>query len=652
MLQNIRDGARGWLAWVIVGIISVPFAFWGINEYFSPAPKTIIVEVNGVELAERDFQQQVSLRKRQLRSMFQNQNIDLSFMENRIRQETLEQMIEEEVLVQSAMDAGMRIGDALLATRIHSFSAFYNEEGQFSQQRYEETLRYQGMTPTRFEWDVRRVLLTDQLREGVLRSTFLTDYDQQQRTLLEEQQRFLSYLIIPANRFNDSVTIPDAEVKTYYNEHMTQYMTAEKVSIEYVELSQANLISTESISEETLKQLYQERKASFTTPGQWNARHILFKGNATEEEIEAALKKAQEVLTKINAGESFEELAKQFSDDVGTKKNGGDLGWFGAGMMVKPFEEAIMAMKVGDVSTPVKSQYGFHIIELLDVKPEVVRSFAEVRTQLEKDIQKEGAETKFEGQAEQFGNLAFENPNSLEVLIETLNLESKSTGLFDRTGGAQKDQHPILSHSQVIEAAFSDDVLEGGYNSEPIEIGEQHAVILRLKDHEQAKAKPLDELKQEIVSAITRDKTRAEAQSLGKTLLDQIKQTGDSKSTGATDLNWSPAQWIKRKDTTLKQPVIVREAFKIGQPSENAAIYKGFKLDNGDYALVTVLEVKDGVVPPPVTEESTTDDRQDELRQKAEQQQQALGTSEFGQLVSGLKADAEIKDYSKKLSDG
>jgi len=276
------------------------------------------------------------------------------------------------------------------------------------------------------------------------------------------------------------------------------------------------------------------------------------------------------VLTKINAGESFEELAKQFSDDVGTKKNGGDLGWFGAGMMVKPFEEAIMAMKVGDVSTPVKSQYGFHIIELLDVKPEVVRSFAEVRTQLEKDIQKEGAETKFEGQAEQFGNLA-----------------------------------------------FSDDVLEGGYNSEPIEIGEQHAVILRLKDHEQAKAKPLDELKQEIVSAITRDKTRAEAQSLGKTLLDQIKQTGDSKSTGATDLNWSPAQWIKRKDTTLKQPVIVREAFKI-----------------------------------PVTEESTTDDRQDELRQKAEQQQQALGTSEFGQLVSGLKADAEIKDYSKKLSDG
>jgi len=136
MLQNIRDGARGWLAWVIVGIISVPFAFWGINEYFSPAPKTTIVEVNGVELAERDFQQQVSLRKRQLRSMFQNQNIDLSFMEARIRQETLEQMIEEEVLVQSAMDAGMRIGDTLLATRIHSFSAFANDDGQFSQQRY------------------------------------------------------------------------------------------------------------------------------------------------------------------------------------------------------------------------------------------------------------------------------------------------------------------------------------------------------------------------------------------------------------------------------------------------------------------------------------------------------------------------------------
>jgi len=377
----------------------------------------------------------------------------------------------------------------------------------------------------------------------------------------------------------------------------------------------------------------------------------LLKATAAEEE--AALKKAQEVLAKINAGESFEDLAKQFSDDVGSKKKGGDLGWFGAGMMVKPFEEAIKAMKVGEVSTPVKSQYGFHIIELLDVKPEVVRSFAEVRTQLEKELQKEDTEAKFEGQAEQFGNLAFENPNSLEVLTETLNLENKSTGLFDRTGGDQKDQHPVLSESQVIEAAFSDDVLEGGYNSEPIEIGEQHAVILRLKDHKQAKAKPLNEVRQEIVTAITRDKTRAEAQSLGKTLLDQIKQTGDSKPVESTDLNWSPAQWIKRKDTTLKQPVIVREAFKIGQPSENTAIYQGFELDNGDYALVTVLDVKDGVVPPPATEKSTTDDnQQDEPRQKAEQQQQqALGTSEFGQLVSGLKADAEIKDYSKKLSD-
>jgi len=641
MLQGIRDSARGWLAWAIVIVICIPFAFWGINEYFNPAPKRIIAEVNGVELSERDFQQQVSQRKRQLYAMLQDQDIDLSFMEKQIRQSTLTQMIEQEVLIQSITDAGMQISNALLATRIHSFPMF-QKEGDFSQEHYEQALRYQGMTPTGFEWQIRRALLTDQLREGVLRSALWTDYEQEQHIRLDKQQRSISYLIIPASRFNDSVTITDAEIETRYKEHAKQYMTPEKVSIEYVELSQHDVLNTQSIDEESLQAYYQERKTTFIRPGEWKARHILIEvdQNAPLADREAAEKKTQDLLAKIRRGDSFEKLAQQFSDDIGSKKQGGDLDWFGPGMMVKPFEEAIEVLKVGEVSEPVETQFGYHLIKLEDKKPEVIRPFEQVRTQLEQEIQKEHAEAVFYEKAEQFANLAFEHPDSLEVLTETLNLERKVTDWFDRTGNQQK---AVLSHRKVIEAAFSDTVLQEGYNSDPIEIGEQHIVVLRLKDHLTAKAKPLIEVKEEIITALKQEKTRTQTQALGQTLLEQINKKGNPDILAKEhDLNWSPSQWIQRQDNTLASQ-IVHETFKIGQPSENKALYEGIKLDNGNYALIAILAVKDGQAPT---------DKENERPKHSEQtkQQRAVGQSEFNLFISALKASAEIKDYSANLS--
>ncbi|HEW98859.1 MAG: hypothetical protein DRR00_20860 [Candidatus Parabeggiatoa sp. nov. 3] len=648
MLQKIRDGARGWLAWVIVTIICIPFALWGIGEYLHPAPKRVVAEVNGVELSERDFKQEVSQQQSRLRAMFQNQGIDFSFTDEQLQQlrkNTLDYMIEEELLVQSVRDADMRVSDALLATRIHTFQAFH-EEGKFSQARYEQTLGYQGMNPTEFEWKIRRALLTDQIREGVLRSALVTDYDQQQRTRLEEQQRSISYLIISTSHFDDSVTITDADIKKDYKEHAKQYRIPEKVSIEYVELSEKNLsLTKQEIEESTLRKRYEERKASFTTPGQWKARHILIKVDTTQADVEAANQKAQEVLAKIRAGESFEELAKEFSDDPGSKRKGGDLGWFGPGTMVKPFEDAVKTLKMGEVSELVKTQFGFHIIRLDDAIPEVTKTFAQMREQLKQEFQKERAESEFYGQVDQFANLAFEHPNSLEVLIDTLKLESKTTELFDRQGGNQKDA--ILSHSKVIKAAFSDQVLKEGLNSEVITIGEQHAVVLRVKDHEQAQAKPIAEVRDEIIEALKQERTQEQAKVLGESLFDQIQQNGDPEIVKEQGLSWSSAHWAKRIDTTPNRD-IVREAFKMGHPAEKTALYQGLQLDNGNYALITLLEVKDGVVTLPEEKDSKTPDPREQAKKW---QQRALGESEFNYLVSGLKASAEIKNYTKKLSE-
>ena len=650
MLQSIRDNAQGWLAWIIVIIIIIPFALWGIQEYLHPTPKRVVAEVNGVEIPEADFQQQVRQREHQLRAMLKNQNIDLSFMKSQIRESTLSQMIEEELLVQTAIDAGMRVSDELLQQRIRQIPGFQEENGTFSPILYENALRSQGISPGGFEREMRRSMLTDQLREGILRSALLTMDDQQQRQRLEAQQRYVSYLIIPTTRFQKTVVIGDTEIENDYKKNSARYMTAEKVSIEYVELSKENLIKPQELDENTLKQRYQERKAAFTTPAQWKARHILFAVNqsAKPEEINAAKNKAQQVLAQIRAGKAFEELAKTFSDDAGSKNQGGDLGWFGTGAMVKPFEEAVKTMKVGEVSEPIQSEFGFHIIKLEDSKPEVTRSFAEVKQQLAEELQKEAAESAFYGQAEQFANLAFEHPNSLDVLAETLKLPIKTTELFEHTISPETDS--ILSHQAVIDAAFSDAVLKEGYNSEVIDIDEQDIVVLRLKDHQPAQLKPLAEVKAEITTNLTREKAKAEVQTLGKDLLNQIKaQANPDQLASKHDLQWLPAQWIQRHDSTLKQPDIVREAFKMGHPSKNQAIYQGITLSNGDYALIALLDVKEGKVTTAKTDKTKATD-QSSTEKSTQQQQQALGESEYQQLVSELKGNAKIKNYSQQLA--
>jgi peptidyl-prolyl cis-trans isomerase D len=647
MLQSIRNNAKGWLAWVIVILISIPFALWGINEYLHPNPKRIVAKVNDVELLDQELQQEVYQRRQQLRAMFQGQpNIDLSFThEPAFKERVLTDMIERELLIQTAIDAGMRISDTFLAGYIHKIPAF-QQEGQFSQTLYEETLANQMLPKTSFEQDIRRSLLIDQLREGILRSALLTDNEQKQRHRLEEQQRYISYLIIPSQRFKDTVNVTEAEIEEYYQNQRSQYKTPEKVSIEYVELSQKNLITQQAIDESTLKSRYQERKAFFTTPEQWKARHILFKlaADATPEQEQTVKETAQNVLTQLREGSSFAELAKQYSDDAGSKKKGGELDWFSPGNMVKPFEDALKTLQINELTQePVKTQFGFHLIQLQDHRPKTERPFEEVRTQLEQEIKTERAESEFNGQVDQFANLAFEHADSLNVVANTLNLTVKTTGLFDRdlTNVSTTDTNSILSHPEIIKAAFSEPVLKERFNSKLIEIADQHVVVLRIKEHIESQFKPLAEVKDEIVTTLREQKMQAAAKDLGEQLLKQIQSTSEPKTVVTEhNLTWSPGHWIERHDSKLKQPEIVETAFKMGRPKDETAIYHGLQLNDGNYALIAIIDVKDGVGTVAANDQ----------QQLKERQQRDIGETEFNQFLAGLKETADIKNMLEEKS--
>lgn len=637
MLQSIRDRAHGWLAWVIVILIAIPFALWGINEYVSPPQRQAVAVVNDVEIQQHDFDNEVQMQQRQLRAMMKQPGMDLSFMDAQIRQNTLDRMIEHEVLLQTAYNHGLRISDASLLAHLHNLP-YFQDQGKFSQVAYEQVLQAQGFQPAMFEGRMRRELLVEQLQQGVSRSAFLTTYDQQQRTKLEEQQRLVTYLLIPTQRFESTVTVTDAEIEAHYKAHPQNYMTPEKISVQYVEFSNAEVPLKEEPTEDMLKQRYEERKATYTTPPQWHARHILVKteNNATPEQIAEAEKKAQDLLAKHQAGQTIEELAKQYSDDTGSKSSGGDLSWFGEGAMVKPFEEAVIALKDGEVSSaPVKSQFGFHIIQRIESKPESIRSFDEVKVELKAALQKEQAETEFYTQQEQFANLAFENPNSLDVLANTMNLKVKDSGMFDRSGIAND---PIFSKPAVLKAAFADNVLKDNYNSEVVELDTMHVMVLRLKDHELPKSKPLEEVKAEISNLLKTEKMQAEAQKLAESLLAQLKQQVDPNTLAQDNqLSWANSQWVKKSVSTFPYPLIVQQAFKLGTPEQERALYQTIKLGNGDYALFALLSVKEGEV----TENKNAE--------KLEPVRMAVGESDFQQLVGGLKSANKIKVYADKI---
>jgi len=647
MLQNIRDKAQGWLAWVIVVLISIPFALWGIQRYVNPKSKLVIAEVNGVELSQVEFKNKVRQQERRLKAMWKD--FDISMMEKQIKQSTLEQMIEQELLVQSAAEAGFRISDAMLAEQIHSIEAF-QQEGRFSQGLYEVLLENQGMSPALFEMEKRRDMLVDQMRQGFIRSSLLTAHDESEQARFEKQQRHLTYLVIPSNRFDKSVTVEEAEIEKYFKENPEKYMTPEKVSINYVELKQEVLVSEQAVDEDLLQQYYQEHIDSFTTPPEWHARHILLKikPDSTPDDIETTKKKAEDLLAKIRAGESFEELAKTYSEDVGSAEKGGDLGWFGEGIMVESFELALSTLKVDEISEPVRTKFGFHLIQLMETKPKKTQEFAEIREQLEKDFQQEQAETEFYSVLDEFGNLAYENSDNLDVLSNTLNLEKKSSELFDRSGTKQTED-PVLSHPEVIKAAFSNQVLNEGYNSEGIEITDKHVVVLRVKEHVPAKPKLLADVKDSIIATLKKEKTKKEVETLGKTVLEEIKQgKNPNEVVKAYKLKWLPAQWIGRRDNKLGNIEIAREVFKFGRPEKGKAIYRGMTLNNGNYAIVALLEVKDGEIKADV-QQADSPENPDPREQAKEQQQIALGETVFSQFVSSLKSKAEIINYPENL---
>ncbi len=590
MLQTIRERAQGWIAWAIVILISIPFALWGIQSYLGVGSEPVVAKVNSTEITEREFEQryqQLRIRLRdQLGAAFRPELFDDRVM----RPQVLEQIISETLLLQVSHDMGLRASDAELRTAIMSNPSF-QRDGRFARDAYERMLQLQGLNQVQYEEGLRQRIVGSQLERALIASELVTEHELKETLRLERQQRRLSYFRVPRADFVSDEPIGEDQIAAYYQANQDRFQVPERVRLRYLVLDASTMDPAQTPDEDSLRAAYEADVERFRRNEQRAVRHILvaLPTDADSEAETDAKARIQAIRERILAGADFGAIARETSEDPGSAGQGGALGTFERGVMDPAFDRAAFALERGVLSEPVRSAFGYHLIEVTEVEEAQVRPFEEVRDELLAEASKRGAEGQFFEWAERLATLAYESPDSLEPAAEALGLELQTSEWLDRSGG-----EGILANRRVIGAAFSDEVLRQGLNSDVIEPEPQvlQAIVLRVAEHEEASARPLEQVRSEIVETLRAEQAAAAAQRVAEELAGRVR-AGEPFAEVAGSYAVTDAGLVARDAAEVPDP-IRSLAFTLPRPAEGATSVGSQVLPEGDAAVVVVSEIADG----------------------------------------------------------
>jgi peptidyl-prolyl cis-trans isomerase D len=626
MLHFIRDRAQGWIAWFIVGLISIPFALWGVNSYMTGASDVVVAEVNGHEIKQTQLQQSLQQYRDQMRNVLGEQFDPAMFEGPAVKRNILDGLIEQQLLREANHKLGQTVNDASVSEMIRSTPAF-QRDGQFDPDYYAMVLARVGYSPSSYEAQLRSDLLAQELTQNIQRSAIVTDAQLDRVLELEKQQREIAYGVVPLQTYVDKVSIEDEAVREYYENNKNAYTAPEQVKLNYVELDIDSIAETISVDDEALKQFYADNESQFVGPEQRRVSHILIEGD--DEEAQA---KIEAIASRLEQGEAFDEVAKAESQDTGSAAQGGDLGYFGRDVMEPAFEEAAFALEnVGDISAPVQTEFGYHLIKLTGVESPEVQDFSAVRAEVEQRYRQQQAESQFYDKAEQLANLSFENPDSLDVAAEELGLDIQTTELFTR-GGTEAG---IASESKVVEAAFSEDVLQNELNSSVIELSDTHLVVIHKNKHIPESVLPFESVEPAIKQQLLFDKASQFAREKGEAIVAELKSGADAETLLES---WQPAAFYGRDSEEVSNQILQR-AFEMQKPDAQAQ-YTGFTADNGNYVVIKLTAVENGQAAEVEAEEKQS---------IQEQLQQMLANAELQAFIASLRADADIEILDKSL---
>ena len=595
MLQTIRDRAQGWIAWVIVILISIPFALWGIQSYLEVGGEVIVAKVNGVEITERDLQGRVQQARIQLRERLGAAYDAAQMDDRRLRQEVLDDMIRETLLVDVSDRLGFRVSNQELQAHILAEPAF-QRDGRFDNVAYEQVLELQGLSPALFEAQLRQRMVGTQMVRGVVGSEVITTAEREAFERLSGQRRELAWLRIPAARFMDDAPMSEEEIQAYYAANAAAFQTPEQVRLEYLVLDVDALSTGSAVSDEEVRRAYESEQARFGQPERRKVRHILLPVPADADEAKArgVLEEIQAVRGRILGGEPFDEVAKAVSQDPGSAAQGGDLGEIEQGIMDPAFDQAAFGLAAAEVSEPVRSRFGYHLIEVQEIIPARVKPFDEVQESLRMELARQKAESLFYDLGERLANVVYETPDSLQPAAEELGLTVQQSDWIGRTGG-----EGLLRHPKVTAAAFSEEVLGQRRNSDLIEPEKDvlQALVVRVVDHREPSTRLLDEVRDEIVSTLRLERARKAAAEAAEAGAQQLRGGADWAAVAGEDRPEEPGL-VGRSDPKLPAPVRT-VAFTLPAPVGGAASIGTAVFEDGDAAIVRVNRVEDGTVTGP-----------------------------------------------------
>ncbi len=607
MLTQIRERATGWLAWVIVVLITIPFALWGIQSYFENSSGAPVATVNGEEIPLYDFQNELS-RQRRIPVPQADGSLKMGGPDDpAMRAEVVESMIRNRLVTQYVREHNYRLSDDGLKQRIESESSFLRD-GKFDPALYRDLLRSNGLTPQSYEATTRQNAAAQQLVSSLIDSSFATEQEMNRLLALQTQTRKTDYMILPANRFEDEIDIDDAEAEQYYRDNLSAYEAPARMKVNYIELSVENLAQGVEPSDAEISDTYEQSSERYKHAEIRKASHILFNTESSESDAERdeILARAEEVLVEAQAGADFADLAARHSDDPGSKEKGGDLGVVARGQMVPPFEEAVFDMTDGEIRGPIETRFGYHIIKLTELTEEQQKSLQEVREEVAVEARRIQAENQFAELGEAFRNLVFEDPESLASAADEIGMTIQQSDWFTQSSG-----DGVLAEAPVRDAAFGEDVLNDDLNSPAIELGFDRMVAVRKADYEAAHPKSFEEVRDEIKQHLKFRQSSEQTRELGGKLVADLN---------AAQLGWDdlPAQQkleiealAERRDEVPENLAALGEAvFSLPTPAPETVVYNGVSLSNGDYAIYALKEVARG------TPEDADESRRTALREQ------------------------------------
>ena len=535
---------------VLLALISLPFAFFGVDYYFrrSGAPDTVAT-VGDNKVTQAEFDETLRNQQERMRQAL-GRNYDPSLLDTpEARYALVEELVNQRLLENRARADRLRVTDPQLYQFIAQVPVF-QIDGKFSPERYKEVLQSQGKSPLQFEQEVRGELVLQPLQEPLVNGNIVARTSTERYLSLLEQQREVAVATVDPEAFMKSVKIDDAQVKAYYEQNPKAFETPEQAKIEYVILTPDALAPRIKVDPAEVKAAYDANARQYGTPEERQASHILIavKPDAKEDEKAAALKKAEALLAQAKENPSkFAELAKANSQDPGSAQQGGDLGSFGRGSMVKPFEDAVFAAKIGDIVGPVKTDFGYHIIKVTGITPSHMQSFDEVKGQIEADLKRQKASQAFASDAEKFQNLVYEQADSLEPVAKTLDLKVETTPLL----GRPQIQAIGLGNPKFAQALFSPESIQTKRNTEAIEVAPNVLIAGRVVEYKPATPRPFAEVADVIRQQLAHKAASELAQKAGAEKLALLES---GKPDGAAGLTFGKTLTVNRNQGQSEVP--------------------------------------------------------------------------------------------------